>query len=114
MHPTTIEASKFKDPPHLHPHHKANRPFHTWCVDLMTNLTPAGPNGEVHAIVAVDPFTKWVELGAISDKSSATVTSWFHREITCRFGTPAIVRVDQGTEFMGAFKDYLDGLGIKA
>jgi hypothetical protein len=83
-------------------------------MDLITNLTPPGPHGEIHAVVAVDPFTKWVELGAISDKSSTTITTWFHREITCRFGSPTMVRVDQGREFMGAFKDYLQGLGVKA
>lgn len=93
-HPNQVEAAKFKLPPHLHPTSKATQPFYQWCIDLITNLTPVGRNGEIHAIVAVDPMTKWVEIGAIKDKSSATVATWFHETITCRYGPPAKVRSD--------------------
>ena len=58
-------------------------------MDLITNLTPTRCNGEVHAIVAVNPMTKWVEIGAIKDKLSATVTTWLHETIMCRYGPPA-------------------------
>jgi hypothetical protein len=80
-------------------------------VDLVTNLTPAGPRGEVHAIVAVDPMSKWVEVGALTDKSSATVMHWFHENVTCRYGPPARVRSDRGLEFQGVFKTYLESIG---
>ena len=53
------------------------------------------------------------EIGAIKDKSSATVATWFHETITCRYGPPARVRSDQGTEFKGMFKTYLDSIGCK-
>lgn len=92
--PNQVEASSFKPPPHLHPTHKATQPFFQWCVDLLTKLTPPGPRGEVHAIVAVDPMTKWVEIGALTDRASATITAWFHENITCRYGPPARVRTD--------------------
>jgi hypothetical protein len=82
-------------------------------VDLVTNLTPVGPEGEVHAIVAVDPMTKWVEIGALRNKASATVASWSHANITCRYGPPARVRSDQGTEFKGAFAAYLKGINCQ-
>jgi hypothetical protein len=72
-----------------------------------------GRNGEVHAVVAVDPMTKWVEIGAIKDKSSSTIATWFHEAITCRYGPPAKVRSDQGTEFKGVFKTYLESIGCK-
>lgn len=64
-------------------------------------------------MVAVDPMTKWVEIGALRDKASATVATWFHENITCRYGPPARVRSDQGTEFKGAFSTYLDSIGCK-
>ena len=67
----------------------------------------------MHAVVAVDPMTKWVEIGAIKNKASSTVANWFHETITCRYGPPARVRCDQGTEFKGAFKVYLESIGCK-
>ena len=82
-------------------------------MDLITNLTPPGPKGEVHAIVAVDPMTKWVEIGALCDKASTTVTEWFHDTISCHFGPPARVCTDQGTEFKGMFSAYLNSMGCK-
>ncbi len=67
----------------------------------------------MHAIVAVDPMTKWVEIGPLKDKASATVATWFHTNITCRYGPPGRVRCDQGTEFKGAFDTYLRSIGCK-
>ena len=80
---------------------------------MITNLTPTGRDGEIHAIVAVDPMTKWVEIGALKDKASSTIATWFHENITCRYGPPARVRSDQGTEFKGSFKTYLESIGCK-
>ena len=74
-------------------------------------MTPPGPNGECHCIIAVDVMSKWVELGALVDKSSHTITRWFHDNITCRFGTPRLVRCDQGNEFKGDFIRYLESIG---
>ena len=64
-------------------------------------------------MAAVDAMTKWVEVGALRDKASATVAAWFHENITCRYGPPARVRSDRGREFMGAFTQYLEGIGCK-
>lgn len=90
---------------------KATAPFHTWAIDLVTHLG----NGSVarHLIVCVDVFSKWVEAGCIADKESSTVTTWFHANITCRFGTPAFVRADRGGEFRGDFERYLSRLGCR-
>jgi hypothetical protein len=56
---------------------------------------------------------KWVEIGPLQNKTSSTVAHWFHQNITCRFGTPGLVRADQGTEFKGQFKEYLEGIGCQ-
>ncbi len=80
---------------------------------MIVNLSPPGPGGEIHAIVAVDPMTKWVEIGPLKDKASSTMANWFHNQITCRYGPPAIVRCDNGKEFKGMFEEYLAGIGCK-
>jgi hypothetical protein len=54
-------------------------------------------------IVAVCPFSKWIEAAPLPDKRSHTVMSWFHEQIICRFGVPWGIRIDQGREFKGDF-----------
>lgn len=66
------------------------------------------PDGADHIIVAVDPFTKWVEASPIS-KDSHNTANWFHKEIICRYGVPTVVRSDRGTEYSGEFDLYLKG-----
>lgn len=50
-------------------------------------------------LVMVCAFSKWIEAVPLSTKASSTVADVFHREIVCRFGLPAVVRSDRGTEF---------------
>lgn len=65
-------------------------------------------------VLAVDVYTKWVELGVADGPYNSTwVADWMHLNITCRYGCPAAVRTDKGTEFQGAFKRYLEAMGIE-
>ena len=47
-------------------------------------------------------FSKYVELGALKSKSSEEICKWFDANILCRYGSPFVLRTDQGTEFLGA------------
>ena len=60
-----------------------------WALDLVTNLKPPGPSGEDILIVAVCPFSKWVEASPLRDRSSGTVAAWFYESILCRYGLPS-------------------------
>lgn len=64
-------------------------------------------------VVAVCPFSKWVEASPLENKGSYTVAEWFHAQIVCRFGVPWGVRLDQGKEFRGAFEEYCNNLGVR-
>ena len=88
------EAAKFKAPPHLHPNWKGRGPFSMWCIDLVTHLEPPGRNGETTMVVAVCPFSKWVEAAPLVDKSAQTTVQWLHSEIVCRYRVPVAIRVD--------------------
>ncbi len=57
-------------------------------------------------IVAVDPFTTYVEAMPLEDLKAATVTNWFHASIVCRYGVPRWVRCDKGNEFRADFAAY--------
>ncbi len=88
------EAAKFHPPPYLHPTEKSAAPFRVWCLDSAVNFTPPAPDGATDVILAVDPFSKWVEIGTVPTLNSHEVAEWFHREVVCRYGVPARVRTD--------------------
>lgn len=111
--PYQVEAAKFKPPRFITPSWKGQQPFSLWSLDLVTRLFPPGPRGEDILIVAVCPFSKWVEAGPLPDRSSTTVAAWVHEHIVCRYGVPRAFRVDQGKEFTGGFREYCDGWGIR-
>ncbi len=98
MRPQQLENSHWKPPPYLQPSKKSLHPFHTWCIDLITNLPP-GKNGETILIVAVCMFSKWVEAAPLVDRKSSTTAAWVHQSIVCRYGVPRVIRCDSGKEF---------------
>ena len=61
----------------------------------------------MHLIVCIDVFSKYIELGALTSKASAEIMEWFDTRIIARYGSPFILRSDQGTEFKGAFEELL-------
>ena len=71
-------------------------------IDMVTNLTPPIANGEVHCVVAVDCFIKWVEVCLLKSKDPAILTNWFYLHQVAHFGKPKWVWVDRGGEFMGS------------
>ena len=53
----------------LRPTDKPSQPFEGWSMDLITNLDPP-VEGYYHCLVAVDCFSKWVEIVPIKDRTS--------------------------------------------
>ena len=102
-----LDRRDFWPPPILSPTRKGSLPLTWWAIDLVTHM-----GDPPYMIVAVDPFSKWVEAGELPDRRSATIAAWVHREIVCRYGVPALIRTDRGTEFAGEFAKYLSDLGI--
>lgn len=53
----------------LLPTDKPRAPFEGWSIDLITNLEPPC-QGFKHCLVAIDCFSKWVEIVPIVDRTS--------------------------------------------
>jgi hypothetical protein len=51
-------------------------------------MQPSKPDGSRHVIIAIDPFSKWIEGAVVPDLKAATITTWFHENVVCRFGMP--------------------------
>ena len=103
----------FHPPRELFPIFKGARPFACWVLNHITGLSPASPDGHTAVLTMVDPFSKWVEAHPLKSPSSDEVVWLFHTEVVCRFGKPALVRMDGGPEFSRAFVDYLTAYGIR-
>ena len=57
--------------------------------------------GYTHIFVAIDKFTKWIEVKPVSSTSVAKAAE-FIQEITHRFGVPNQIITDLGTSFTGS------------
>ena len=102
-----LDKARFAPPLYLHPTKKDLFAFATWCIDLITNLVPRGPNGKRYLIVAVCAYTKWFEADALTGRSAKEIADWVNAHIVCHFGVLLVIHTDRGTEFAGWFKEYL-------
>jgi hypothetical protein len=59
-------------------------------------------------MIMIEHFSKWVQLVALSDKSSHNTNQVFLQQVLSRFGACVECLIDQGSEFRGEFQDLLD------
>ena len=63
--------------------------------------------------VVIEKFTKWPEVTAVR-KVTAQSAIKFLKELVCRFGVPARIITDNGTQFTShAFMQYVHALRCK-
>ena len=91
---------------------KELQPLHLQGLMFSWGIDFAGPlietkRGNKYVLVCIEHFTKWVELIPLPSKSSAHVARAFLENIISRYGVPAVVLTDQGTEFQGEFQSLL-------
>jgi transposase InsO family protein len=79
-------------------------PFAVWGLDLVGPLQKA-PGGFSHLLVAIDKFSKWIEVRPLTSIRSEHVVAFF-TNIIHRFGVPNSIITDNGTQFSG--KKFLD------
>jgi IS30 family transposase len=64
-------------------------------------------------LVAVDKFTKWVEVAPVTTQDS-TVAVNFTKSIVFHFGVPHNIIIDNGINFTSKeFKNFCESMGIK-
>jgi hypothetical protein len=79
-------------------------PFVVWGLDLIGPLQKA-PGGYTHLLVAIDKFSKWIEVRPLNSISSEQAVAFFTNIIHC-FGVPNSIITDNGTQFTG--RKFLD------
>ncbi|RDY08030.1 Pol polyprotein, partial [Mucuna pruriens] len=60
-------------------------------------IEPKASNGHRFILVAIDYFTKWVEATSYSTVTRNVVVNFIKRDIICRYGLPAHIITDNGT-----------------
>jgi hypothetical protein len=68
-----------------------------WGLDLVDPLQKA-PRGYTHLLVAIDKFSKWIEVRPLNNIRSKHAVAFFTNIIHC-FGVPNSIITDNGTQF---------------
>jgi transposase InsO family protein len=87
-------------------------PFAMWGLDLVGPLQKA-PGGFTHLLVAIDKFSKWIEVGPLNSIRSEQAVAFF-TNIIHRFGVPNSIITDNGTQLTGRkFLDFCEDHHIR-
>ena len=74
-------------------------PFHTWGLDFI-GLINLPFEGRTWILVAIELFTKWVEVVAMKKAMGSLVANFLRESIICHFGVPSRLISDNGTPFL--------------
>jgi transposase InsO family protein len=86
--------------------------FAVWGLDLVGPMQKA-PGGYTHLLVAIDKFSKWIEVRPLNSINSEQAVAFF-TNIIHRFGVPNSIIIDNGTQFTGRkFLDFCEGHHIR-
>lgn len=104
---------KFRKADDLKATYIGERPRQVYSIDLIPDISPAGVAGATQIVVLVDNFSKFVTIGALPDRTSATLAWWLYEHVICLYGKPLMIKSDGGSEFKGLFKELCESLGIR-
>ena len=88
-------------------------PFSVWGIDILGPF-PCATGGFEFLYVAIEKFTKWPEVEPVR-KVIAQLAIKFLKGLVCRFGVPARIITDNGTQFTSrAFMQYVHALEARS
>jgi hypothetical protein len=83
-----------------------------WGLDIVGSLRKV-PRGYTHLLVAIDKFSKWVEVRPITNLRVEQAVTFFTDNVY-RFGVPNSIITDNGTQFTGRkFLEFYDKFHIR-
>ena len=74
-------------------------PFSVWGIDIIGKVSPKFSSGHEFILVAIDYFTKWVEVASYAMLTSARVASFIRSHIICRYEVPHELISDRRVHF---------------
>nr|CAN71252.1 hypothetical protein VITISV_012872 [Vitis vinifera] len=70
-----------------------------WGIDIIGKISLKSSNSNEFILVAIDYFTKWVEVALYARLTSVGVASFIRSHIICRYGVPHELISDRGVHF---------------
>ena len=71
-------------------------PFSIWGIDIIGKISPKSFNGYEYVLVAIDYFTKWVEVASYVRLTTARVAKFIQSHIICKYRVPHEMIYDIG------------------
>ena len=90
---------------------KGGAPFVSWSINMVGPF-PQDKDGNCYLLIAMDPFSKWVEIRTIPSLYSWRVAEFLYKDLVARWGKLHYVWTDNDTEFASSFAWLRKGLGI--
>lgn len=89
-----------------------DEPWSVIAADIMGPF-PRSRTGHEYILVIQDLFTKWIEVSALKKANAQQILAVLDRDVLSRWGTPAVLVTDNGTEFANrAVTDFVRANGI--
>ena len=76
-------------------------PFSVWGIDIIGKISPKSSNEQEYILIAIDYFTKWVEVSSYVRLTMARVAKFIRSHIICRYGVLHKLIYDRGVHFKG-------------
>jgi transposase InsO family protein len=88
--------------------------FHGWALDFVGHIYPASSKRHRFVLVAMDYFTKWIEVVPLKNKTHREVIHFILEHTIHRFSIPQTLTTDQGSSFIShQVCDFTESLKIK-
>ena len=89
------------------------RPFSVWGIDIIGKILPKSSSGHEYILVAIDYFTKWVEVASYARLIAAKVATFIRSHIICRYGVLHKLISNRGVHFRGEVDTLVHEYGIQ-
>ena len=96
-HKCQIYADKVHIPPTLLNVISFPWPFSIWGIDMIGMIEPKASNRHRFILVAIDYFTKWVEVASYANITEPVVVRFIKNNLICRYGVPSKIITDNGS-----------------
>ena len=88
-------------------------PFSVWSIDVIGRIYPKALNGHKYILVAINYFTKWVEVASYYMLKAKHMARFIENNIICQFGVPQEIILDNGSHFEGEVRKIMELYKIK-
>ena len=88
-------------------------PFSIWAIDVIGRIAPKASNWHEYIPVAIDYFTKWLEVASYSALKAKHMARFIEDNIIWRYGVPQEIIFNNGSHFEGEVRKIMKLYNIK-